>query len=186
MRAASRTSSAFIMDRDITVTRDVLLMVGGCSKGKNNNNIGNADYEDDEPCDTNVDDGMFFDDGDEDDHHDYEIMGGDSIFDDNRRPHGPPRVKRVVTRYNVPPGAARKFTKAWKRLESEVHKWEGSRAFALYRFLGDNTRFVGYAAFKPPKGGPPKKGRKVYEKYLEEIEDAGVSFTTEPIFPIRG
>jgi len=91
---------------------------------------------------------------------------------------------RLVTRFNVPPGASRKFIKAWKKLECEVHKWRGSKGFALFRVLGDNSKFVGYAAFKPPKGGPPRKGAEVFEKYIEHIEDVGVSFTTTPIFPV--
>jgi hypothetical protein len=92
---------------------------------------------------------------------------------------------RLVTSFYVPPGFSHKFIKAWEKLEAEVHHWEGSRGFALYRVLGDNTKFVGYAAFKPPKDGrPPRKAGKVFERYMEDIEDAGVSFTTTPIFPV--
>ena len=173
------------MGRDIAVTHDILHMVGGAGEKKGDkSSIYGADQDAEAHAHAGIEpeDSLKVEVGD----IDTEEMAPPTDGGGNgHRPHGPPRIMRLVTRFNVPPGAGRKFIKAWKELECEVHKWRGSEAFSLFQVLGDNTQFVGYAAFKPPKGGPPKKGREVFDRYMEEIEDLGVSFTTTPIFNLN-
>jgi heme-degrading monooxygenase HmoA len=101
---------------------------------------------------------------------------------------GPPRMFRMLTVYQVPPGAGKKFTKAWKKLACKVGGWKGSRGLALYTVMGANTQFVSYAAWEPSRK-PSKKDReekmKVFHAFKEAVEDMGVSYRAKPIFAIE-
>jgi hypothetical protein len=103
--------------------------------------------------------------------------------------HAPPRVIRMATRFEVPPGAGKKFVHAWKKLACKAGGWKGSRGLALFATAGDNTHYLGYAAWEMPRHRPSKKEQeekmKVFRKWREEVEDLGVAFHTEPVIPVR-
>jgi hypothetical protein len=100
----------------------------------------------------------------------------------------PMRTFRMLTLYQVPPGAGKKFTRAWKKLACKVGGWKGSRGLALYSVMGANTYYVSYAAWEPSRH-PSKKDReekmKVFHAFKEEVEDMGVSFRAKPLFAIE-
>jgi hypothetical protein len=101
----------------------------------------------------------------------------------------PMRTFRMLTLHQVPPGAGKKFTRAWKKLACKVGGWKGSRGLALFATAGDNTHYLGYAAWEMPRHRPSKKEQeekmKVFRKWREEVEDLGVAFHTEPVIPVR-
>lgn len=109
-----------------------------------------------------------------------------------------------MTDFEVPPGAGRKFIKAWEKLAEHVEKCSANKAFSLSKIMDDNTSFAAYSVWELPphphlygitnqavaEAAANKKGRgrKHFDavgKFIREIEELGVTLKNTPIMPIR-
>jgi hypothetical protein len=187
----------FFMGRDIAVTNDMLLMVGGAGE-KKGDHPANTDESGGVTCfkeapprnarahaspEPNDDDDFIRATTDGRSADEEMVAPGDTS---DTGDHGRPGITRLVSQFTVPPGASRKFIKAWQELECVVRKSKDTKALSLFSVLGSNTEFVDYSAFKTPRDGkPPKEIAKAFEDYLERIEGLGVSFSTTPIFNLE-
>jgi hypothetical protein len=192
----------FFMGHDIPATNDILLMLGGAGEKKgdhpaNTKSEGVTCFKEAPPHDAWAHAHHTETDGDDDDDMIIAATNGRSLDKDRVPPgdtsdsgdtgdHGHPGITRLVSQFTVPPGASRKFIKAWKELECVVRKFKGTRGFALFNVLGSNTEYMDVSAFEVPRDGkPPEEVAKAYEEYIERIEGLGVSFTTTPILNLE-
>jgi len=91
---------------------------------------------------------------------------------------------RLVTRFNVPPGASRKFIKAWKKLESKVADSKGLIALTLSKPAGDNILFTSYAHFDSPSALWKLGEKKAVREFWEYVADNHITVVTKKLWKI--